>query len=61
MSPLPGGISLSWNVVNYKVVFADGNIANVNDTNQNLHTALQAASTDYGIVTRFGLATYPRQ
>ncbi|ESK85740.1 fad binding domain-containing protein [Moniliophthora roreri MCA 2997] len=66
---LGGGIShlnaqhglAAQNIVNYEIVLADGTIANVNDTNPDLHTALQAGSTNFGIVTRYDLATYPRQ
>uniref|UniRef100_A0A0W0GBN5 FAD-binding PCMH-type domain-containing protein n=1 Tax=Moniliophthora roreri TaxID=221103 RepID=A0A0W0GBN5_MONRR len=66
---LGGGIShlnsqhgfAAQNIVNYEIVLADGSIANVNDTNPDLHTALQAGSTNFGIVTRYDLATYPRQ
>ncbi|ESK84369.1 fad binding domain-containing protein [Moniliophthora roreri MCA 2997] len=66
---LGGGIShlnsqhglAAQNIVNYEIVLADGTIANVNDTNPDLHTALQAGSTNFGIITRYDLATYPRQ
>ncbi|ESK85734.1 fad binding domain-containing protein [Moniliophthora roreri MCA 2997] len=66
---LGGGIShlnaqyglAAQNIVNYEIVLADGTIANINDTNPDLHTALQAGSTNFGIVTRYDLATYPRQ
>ncbi|KAI3621671.1 fad binding domain-containing protein [Moniliophthora roreri] len=67
---LGGGIShlnsqhglAAQNIVNYEIVLADGSIANVNQkSNPDLHTALQAGSTNFGIITRYDLATYPRQ
>ncbi|KAK7043897.1 hypothetical protein VNI00_008063 [Paramarasmius palmivorus] len=67
---LGGGIShmnsqhglAAQNIVNYQVVLADGSIVDVNPkTHPDLHTALQAGSTNYGIITRYDLATYPRQ
>ncbi|KAK7043935.1 hypothetical protein VNI00_008101 [Paramarasmius palmivorus] len=66
---LGGGIShlnaqhgfAAQNIVNYEVVLADGSIVNVNQDNYpDLHTAIQAGSTNFGIVTRYDLATYPR-
>ncbi|KAF9461950.1 hypothetical protein BDZ94DRAFT_1195506 [Collybia nuda] len=48
------------NVVNYEMVLANGTIANVNaSSHPDLHKALNGGSTNYGIVTRYDLATYP--
>ncbi|KAK7043920.1 hypothetical protein VNI00_008086 [Paramarasmius palmivorus] len=67
---LGGGIShmnsqhglAAQNIVNYQVVLADGSIVDVNpQSHPDLHTALQAGSTNFGIITRYDLATYPRQ
>ncbi|KAJ7142101.1 hypothetical protein C8R43DRAFT_581140 [Mycena crocata] len=50
----------SSNIVNYQIVLADGTI---NDVNQNsmpdLYWALKYGSTNYGIITRFDMTTYP--
>ncbi|KAJ7684271.1 hypothetical protein DFH06DRAFT_1312713 [Mycena polygramma] len=65
---LGGGISAlsiahgfgSSNVLNYQVVFADGTINDVNEqTMPELYWALKYGSTNYGIVTRFDMTTYP--
>ncbi|KAJ6567050.1 hypothetical protein B0H19DRAFT_1139249 [Mycena capillaripes] len=65
---LGGGISAlslahgfgSSNVVNYQVVFADGKINDVNEqTLPDLYWALKYGSTNFGIVTRFDMVTYP--
>ncbi|KAJ6570598.1 hypothetical protein DFH09DRAFT_1153858 [Mycena vulgaris] len=65
---LGGGISFlstghglgSDNVVNYVVVLADGAISNVNETSlPDLYWALKYGSTNFGIVVRFDMLTYP--
>ncbi|KAJ7605457.1 hypothetical protein DFH06DRAFT_1348718 [Mycena polygramma] len=66
---LGGGIShlnaqhglAAQNVDNYQIVLANGTIANINPSAYpDLHTALGAGSTNYGIVTQYDLITYPR-
>ncbi|KAK7043933.1 hypothetical protein VNI00_008099 [Paramarasmius palmivorus] len=48
------------NIVNYEIVFADGTIGNVNATSfPDLYKALDGGSTNFGIVTRYDLKTYP--
>ncbi|KIK51148.1 hypothetical protein GYMLUDRAFT_50717 [Collybiopsis luxurians FD-317 M1] len=63
-----GGISFlslqhglgSDNVVNYEAVLADGSVVNANmGTNSDLHWALKLGSTNFAIVTRFDLVTFP--
>lgn len=50
----------SQNIVNYEIVLADGTIVNANASSRpDLHEALNGGSTNFGIVTRFDLATYP--
>ncbi|KAK7020330.1 Fad binding domain-containing protein [Favolaschia claudopus] len=65
---LGGGISAlslahgfgSSNIVNYQVVLADGTIHDVNgQTLPDLYWALKYGSTNFGIVTRFDMTTYP--
>ncbi|KAG7093432.1 hypothetical protein E1B28_007111 [Marasmius oreades] len=66
---LGGGISFltpkhgfgSDNIVNYEIVLANGSIvnANVND-HADLYWALKLGSTNFGIVTRFDMATFPQ-
>ncbi|KAJ7765654.1 hypothetical protein B0H16DRAFT_1413132 [Mycena metata] len=65
---LGGGISVlslahgfgSSNIVNYQVVLADGTINDVNEKNlPDLYWALKYGSTNFGIVTRFDMTTYP--
>ncbi|KAJ7506026.1 hypothetical protein B0H11DRAFT_2219953 [Mycena galericulata] len=65
---LGGGIShlnaqhglAAQNIVNYQIVLANGTIANITPTGYpDLHTALGAGSTNYGIVTQYDLITYP--
>ncbi|KAF8209364.1 hypothetical protein K438DRAFT_1666111 [Mycena galopus ATCC 62051] len=65
---LGGGISSlslahgfgSSNIVNYQVVLADGIINDVNAQNlPDLYWALKYGSTNFGIVTRFDMTTYP--
>lgn len=47
------------NVVNYEVVLADGQIVNANkSSNADLFFALKGGSTNFGIITRYDLATY---
>ncbi|KAF9266702.1 FAD-binding domain-containing protein [Marasmius fiardii PR-910] len=49
------------NIVNYEVVLADGSIVNANmDDHADLHWALKLGSTNFGIVTRFDMITYPQ-
>ncbi|OAQ70616.1 FAD binding domain-containing protein [Pochonia chlamydosporia 170] len=66
---LGGGISFfsnryGWacdNVNNYQVVFADGTIRDVNPKSySDLYWALRGGGNNFGIVTRFDLATYPQ-
>ncbi|KAI1208441.1 uncharacterized protein F4807DRAFT_431346 [Annulohypoxylon truncatum] len=48
------------NVANFEVVLANGTIVNANSTsNPDLFWALKGSSSNYGIVTRFDLKTYP--
>ncbi|ESK85741.1 fad binding domain-containing protein [Moniliophthora roreri MCA 2997] len=48
------------NIVNYEIVLADGTIANVNASSfPDLHKALDGGSTNFGIVTRYDVKTYP--
>ncbi|KAF5354563.1 hypothetical protein D9758_011191 [Tetrapyrgos nigripes] len=63
-----GGISLlsfrhgfgSDNVINYQVVLANGTLVNANATSHpDLFWALKLGSTNFGIVTRFDVFTYP--
>lgn len=63
-----GGISVlslahgfgSSNIVNYQVVLADGTIRDVNQkTLPDLYWALKYGSTNFAIVTRFDMSTYP--
>ncbi|KAF4584879.1 hypothetical protein EYR40_001704 [Pleurotus pulmonarius] len=65
---LGGGISFlslefgfgSDNVINYEIVLADGSIVNANESERSdLYWALKGGSTNYGIVTRFDMATFP--
>ncbi|KAJ7765655.1 hypothetical protein B0H16DRAFT_1523874 [Mycena metata] len=65
---LGGGISAlslahgfaSSSVVNYQVVLADGTIEEVNENHlPDLYWALKYGSTNFGIVTRFDMITYP--
>ncbi|KAI1395905.1 hypothetical protein F4819DRAFT_166712 [Hypoxylon fuscum] len=47
-------------VRNFEVVLADGTIVNANaNTNGNLFRALKGGGSNFGIVTRFDLVTYP--
>ena len=47
-------------VVNFQVVLANSSIVNVNaNSNLDLFWALKGGSSNYGIVTRFDLKTYP--
>lgn len=49
------------NVNNFQVVFADGSIRDVNlKTYPDLFQALKGGGNNFGIVTRFDLATYPQ-
>ncbi|THU92995.1 FAD-binding domain-containing protein [Dendrothele bispora CBS 962.96] len=49
-------------VVNYEVVLADGSIVNANSREHpDLFWALKLGSTNFGIVTRFDMVTYPQQ
>ncbi|KAK9436350.1 FAD binding domain-containing protein [Metarhizium brunneum] len=66
---LGGGISFfsnryGWscdNVNNFQVVFADGSIRHVNPrAYPDLYWALRGGGNNFGIVTRFDLATYPQ-
>lgn len=48
------------NVNNYQVVFADGTIRNVNQASYpDVFRALRGGGNNFGIVTRFDLATFP--
>ncbi|KAF9461955.1 hypothetical protein BDZ94DRAFT_1125903, partial [Collybia nuda] len=48
------------NIANYEIVLASGAITNVNASSYpDLHTALQTGSTNFGIITRYDLTTYP--
>ncbi|UNI14534.1 hypothetical protein JDV02_001152 [Purpureocillium takamizusanense] len=66
---LGGGIShfttrVGWacdNVVNFELVVADGSIVNANRTSHpSLFRALKGGANNFGIVTRFDLATFPQ-
>ena len=47
-------------VVNYEVVLADGTIVNANSkSNSDLFWALKGGSSNFGIVTRFDMETFP--
>jgi FAD/FMN-containing dehydrogenase len=47
-------------VVNYQIVLASGEIVNVNATaRSDLFAALKGGQSNFGIVTRFDLQTYP--
>ncbi|TVY35526.1 Bifunctional solanapyrone synthase [Lachnellula occidentalis] len=49
------------NIVNYEVVLASGLIVNVNASeNSDLWLALKGGSSNFGIVTRFDIATFPQ-
>ncbi|KAJ6598674.1 hypothetical protein B0H10DRAFT_2167587 [Mycena sp. CBHHK59/15] len=48
------------NIVNYQVVLANGQITECNPTsNADLFWALKAGSTNFGIITRYDISTYP--
>ncbi|KAK4143577.1 FAD-binding domain-containing protein [Dichotomopilus funicola] len=64
-----GGIShfsprVGWacdNVVNFEVVLGDGTLTNANQTsNSDLYRALKGGVNNFGVVTRFDLATFPQ-
>ena len=66
---LGGGISffsprMGWvcdNVVNYEIVLASGEIANVNSTSRpDLQVALRGGSNNFGIVTAFDMKLFPQ-
>ncbi|KAH8816535.1 FAD binding domain protein [Xylogone sp. PMI_703] len=66
---LGGGISyfaprVGWacdNIVNAEVVLASGELVNVNaSSNSDLLKALKGGSNNFGVVTRFDLATFPQ-
>lgn len=47
-------------VVNYEIVLADGTVANANESdNPDLFRALKGGSSNFGIVTRFDMKTFP--
>ena len=47
-------------VVNYRVVLADGRIVDANqETHQDLFRALKGGGNNFGIVTRFDMVTFP--
>ncbi|KAM0274450.1 hypothetical protein ACHAQH_007824 [Verticillium albo-atrum] len=49
-------------VVNYEVVLADGSVVNANKkTNPRLFKALKGGGSNFGIVTRFDMATFPKK
>ncbi|TVY20641.1 Bifunctional solanapyrone synthase [Lachnellula arida] len=49
------------NIVNYEVVLASGAIVNVNESeHSDLWLALKGGSSNFGIVTRFDIATFPQ-
>ena len=49
------------NVLNYEVVLADGRIVNANaQENADLWLALKGGSSNFGIVTRFDMQTFPQ-
>lgn len=48
------------NIVNFQVVLASGTIVNANSkTNHDLFKALKGGSSNFGIVTRFDMRTFP--
>jgi FAD/FMN-containing dehydrogenase len=50
------------NVVNFQVILADGRIVNSNkNTNADLFTALKGGSSNFGIVTRYDMETFPNE
>ena len=64
-----GGIShfttrVGWacdSVVNYEVVLSNGSLINANrDSNSDLFLALKGGGNNYGVVTRYDLATFPQ-
>ncbi|KAJ3800875.1 hypothetical protein GGU11DRAFT_742095 [Lentinula aff. detonsa] len=49
------------NVINYEVVLANGSVINANrEQHSNLYWALKLGSTNFGIVTRFDMLTFPQ-
>lgn len=49
------------NVLNYEIVLASGEIANINATsNKDLFRALKGGSNNFGIVTRFDMKVFPQ-
>ncbi|KAG7126534.1 putative FAD-linked oxidoreductase like protein [Verticillium longisporum] len=49
-------------VMNYEVVLADGNVVNANKyDNLRLFKALKGGGSNFGIVTRFDMATFPKK
>ncbi|KFY45217.1 hypothetical protein V494_01076 [Pseudogymnoascus sp. VKM F-4513 (FW-928)] len=66
---LGGGIAhfsprVGWacdNVVNFEVVLGDGSLVNANRTSRpDLYRALKGGMNNFGVVTRFDLATFPQ-
>ncbi|KZM24384.1 flavin adenine dinucleotide binding [Ascochyta rabiei] len=50
------------NVINFQIVLADGRIVNSNkNTNADLFTALKGGSSNFGIVTRYDMETFPSE
>jgi FAD/FMN-containing dehydrogenase len=50
------------NVVNFQVVLADGHIVSANmSTNTDLFTALKGGNSNFGIVTRYDMETFPNE
>lgn len=48
------------NIINYEIVLSNGSIIDVNITsNPDLYWGLKAGSTNFGIITRYDLKTYP--
>ncbi|KAJ7577360.1 hypothetical protein C8J56DRAFT_898997 [Mycena floridula] len=49
------------NIVNYEIVLADGSIveANATSSHSDLFWAMKAGSTNFGIITRYDLKTFP--
>ncbi|KAJ7585329.1 hypothetical protein C8J56DRAFT_946465 [Mycena floridula] len=48
------------NIVNYEIVLADGSIVEANSTSHSdLFSALKAGGTNFGIITRYDVHTYP--
>ncbi|KAL7907598.1 hypothetical protein GGI35DRAFT_454455 [Trichoderma velutinum] len=48
------------NVINYEIVLSNGTIVSANEAeNEELFWAMKLPSTNYGIVTRFDMRTYP--